>query len=93
MEVQQSAFRLFDGVDRGSLDFRNFCRALALCCRGSREERLRFLFDLFSAPSQPKHYGTGVYGGPRFAPPVSSGDPVFVSEVSVSLESVNDVLS
>ncbi|CAN0001668.1 unnamed protein product, partial [Laminaria digitata] len=46
-DVQRSAFRLFDCVGRGSLDFRNFCRALALCCRGSREERLRFLFDLF----------------------------------------------
>ncbi|CAN0599645.1 unnamed protein product, partial [Ectocarpus sp. 12 AP-2014] len=47
VEVQRSAFLLFDCVGRGSLDFRNFCRALALCCRGSREERLRFLFDLF----------------------------------------------
>ena len=78
-DVQRSAFRLFDCVGRGSLDFRNFCRALALCCRGSREERLRFLFDLFSAASQPKHYGTGTDGGVREAP----GAPAAcVSEVS-----------
>ena len=82
-DVQRSAFRLFDCVGRGSLDFRNFCRALALCCRGSREERLRFLFDLFSAANQPKHYGTGTDGGVREAPGASGGAPAAcLSEVS-----------
>lgn len=82
MEVQRSSFRLFDTVGRGSLDFRNFCRALALCCRGSREERLRFLFDLFSGASQPKHFGTGADGGARDASSPSGAASAFMSEVS-----------
>lgn len=86
VEVQRSAFRLFGtvGNNRGSfsLDFRNFCRALALCCRGSREERLRFLFDLFSGASQPKHYGTGAGGGARDATSPSGAVTASMSEVS-----------
>lgn len=80
--MQRSSFRLFDCVGRGSLDFRNFCRALALSCRGSREERLRFLFDLYSGPSQPKHYGTGADGGARDATSASGATSASVSEVS-----------
>jgi len=39
------------------VDFKDFCRGLALCCRGTRSERLRFLFDLFSGSDQPKNLG------------------------------------
>lgn len=84
-DVQKSAFRLFDCVGRGSLDFRNFCRALALCCRGSRDERLRFLYDLFSGASQAKYYGTGADTGPKDAPETGSGGAASaISEVCFS---------
>ncbi|CAM9124714.1 unnamed protein product [Ectocarpus sp. 4 AP-2014] len=84
VEVQRSAFLLFDCVGRGSLDFRNFCRALALCCRGSREERLRFLFDLFSGASQPKHYGTGADGGARDASSASGATTARLSDAELA---------
>ncbi|CAN0109453.1 unnamed protein product, partial [Phaeothamnion confervicola] len=44
---REAAFAVFDSQGRGTVDFRDFCRALALCSRGTRLERLRFLFDLF----------------------------------------------
>ncbi|CAM9981395.1 unnamed protein product, partial [Sphacelaria rigidula] len=82
-DVQKSAFRLFDCVGRGGLDFRNFCRALALCCRGSRDERLRFLYDLFSGPSQAKYYGTGADTGPKDAPETTSASVISEAELGV----------
>ncbi|CAM9338225.1 unnamed protein product, partial [Chrysoparadoxa australica] len=55
--LQQNAFACFDNQQpsKGSVNFRDFCHALALCCRGSHYERLCFLFDLFSEGE--KHHG------------------------------------
>ncbi|KAG5180701.1 hypothetical protein JKP88DRAFT_263824, partial [Tribonema minus] len=37
--------------------FRDFCRAQALCCRGSDDERRRFLMDLFADTKATRYYG------------------------------------
>mmetsp|Transcript_15179 Transcript_15179/g.49399 ORF Transcript_15179/g.49399 Transcript_15179/m.49399 type:complete len:845 (-) Transcript_15179:546-3080(-) len=42
-----AVFSLFDSTGNGSVSFRDFCRALAWCGRGTRAEKLRFLFCLF----------------------------------------------
>ncbi|KAH8098713.1 ubiquitinyl hydrolase [Aureococcus anophagefferens] len=45
--VGEAIFALFDAQNCGLVSFRDFCRALAWCCRGTRVERLRFLFCVF----------------------------------------------
>jgi len=40
-------FEKFDVKLLGSIDFEEFIQGMALCCRGSEEERLRFLFTLY----------------------------------------------
>jgi ubiquitin C-terminal hydrolase len=57
-EIRANAFSCFDSHGKGAIDFRDFARALSLCCRGSRSERLRFLLDLFSETT-PKYRGNG----------------------------------
>jgi len=50
--VGDAVFGLFDSSSSGFVSFRDFCRALAWCCRGTRLERLRFLFCLFAMYEQ-----------------------------------------
>ena len=45
--VAGAAFDLFDRRKTGSIDFREFCTAVAICCLSSREEQVGFVFDLF----------------------------------------------
>eukprot|EP00941_MAST-03F_sp_MAST-3F-sp1_P001377 g1377.t1 len=45
--IASNAFRLFDHDDNGTLDVREFCVAISLCCVASREEKVRLVFDLF----------------------------------------------
>lgn len=46
--VGDALFSLFDSSGVGLVSFRDFCRALSWCCRGTHVERLRFLFCLFA---------------------------------------------
>ena len=45
--VAEAAFVRFDLKKTGSIDFREFCTAVAICCLSSRREQLHFVFDLF----------------------------------------------
>lgn len=47
------------------ITFRDFARALALSCRGTSDERRRFLLDMFAAPTAQRYYGPIGQGGPR----------------------------
>ena len=44
-------FEKFDTKLLGSIDFEEFIQGMALCCRGSEEERLHFLFTLYDLKS------------------------------------------
>jgi len=47
---------LFDARQAGNVDFRDLCRGLSLCCKGTRRQKIRWLFDLFSS-SQYVYFG------------------------------------
>lgn len=40
-------FRLFDANSDGILEFRDFCNGLAILQKGTKQEKLEFLFELF----------------------------------------------
>jgi len=46
-EVIQSSFRLFDTDQDGKIDFSEFVAGLSLCCNGKKDEKLRFVFDMY----------------------------------------------
>ena len=50
--VGDAVFSLFDSSGSGSVSFRDFCRALAWCGRGSQLEKLRFIFCMFAIYEQ-----------------------------------------
>ena len=45
--VAGAAFDLFDKGKTGTIDFREFCTAVAICCLSSKKEQVNFVFDLF----------------------------------------------
>ena len=45
--VAESTFRLFDINGNAQINFRNFCIAMSICCMSSREQKLKFIFDMF----------------------------------------------
>jgi Ca2+-binding EF-hand superfamily protein len=49
--VADAAFNLFDRGRTGSIDFREFCTAIAICCLASKKEQVTFVFDLFDGNS------------------------------------------
>ena len=55
-ELAKRSLVLFDSRRAQAVDFRDLCRGLALCCKGTQLEKLRFLFDLFSS-SEDVYYG------------------------------------
>ena len=44
--LKSQIFRVFDTNRDGLIDREEFTRGLALCCRGSLDEKLRFCFDM-----------------------------------------------
>lgn len=58
--VGNAVFSLFDSTGSGLVSFRDFCRALSWCCRGTRIERLRFLFCLFAIYEQSNNTATNI---------------------------------
>ena len=38
---------MFDRKARGSIDYEDFIYGLSICCRGSVEERMRFVFEVY----------------------------------------------
>ncbi len=61
IEAHANAFLCFCSNGSGGISFRDLLRGLALCCRGNRVERLKFLLGVFSS-SKNKYIGAGEDG-------------------------------
>ncbi len=78
-----NAFSYFCSNGSEGISFRDLLRGLALCCRGSRVERLIFLLDMFSL-SKNKYRGTGEEG--------SADDPLLHNAIVLTTDEASNLL-
>ncbi len=81
--THSNAFSCFCSNGSEGISFRDLLRGLALCCRGSRVERLRFLLDIFSL-SKNKYRGTGEEG--------SADDPLLHNTIVLMADEASNLL-
>ncbi len=85
IKTHASAFSYFSSNGSEGISFLALLRCLALCCRGSRAERLRFLLDIISS-STSKYRGMGDEGGSAaHDPPLLHNTIVLTTDEASSL--------